>query len=817
MNSVRLAIAAWFVISLSAHAAPPGAWTSRTCNGCHGSANLQSWGGQLSGLNSGNFVSRLQNGVVAMEALADDDVAADATDRAAILPYLLDVRDGKADVIQSLAFGSVAVGDSRNTGLVRITNERSRSITYAAPSFTGEAGFSVDSESCGSRTVAAGGTCDIRIRFEPTSLPGGVNSDARSGNLNLSFSGSGGDNDPLPRSFALSGTAIAPIVQSATTLSPSALVGSSDTRSVVFTNQSGSGITISSISFSGTYAAEYTRDASSTCTVGAAISASGNCTLVVRFTPTDGVPSSRPASVAVAYGAFGSPRTVALNGTSAPQGRIATSTSALSFADTQLGASSAQSITVSNDGNATLQITALSITGSHAGDYTRSGTCSTASPLAVGANCTVTITFSPAALGSRTATLTMTHDGSNPSEGVIGLSGTGVPIPAPAVSLAPSGGLDFGAQSLGGLYPPRALTLTNSGTAALNVASIGVEGATFSDVSASPCPATLSPSQSCQIQVAFAPAAAGASYTGVVSIISNAAGSPHTASLAGSGTAAAVPVLSWTPAISQLDFGNVSVGTVSAAQSATLRNDGPGGVTISVVNSVGADAAMFPVGSDPSDTTACHAGRTLFEGQTCRVDVRFAPGANGSRSATVQVASSGSAPPVLTAIGTGLGGTTGTMSLSQSVIDLGQTRVGSTSQPADLIVRSSGGTLRVLSIAVTGPFSATSRTCPAAPFTLTAGMECSIGVSFAPRSEGAASGSLEVTSESSVLSVALSGTGESKADLSSGGCSIAGGTTLVDPTLWVLALLALAALLYRHRAHRRDGRARRRGRAQHER
>jgi hypothetical protein len=808
MMLVRLAIAIFFALSLAAHAAPPAAWSNRGCNGCHGSANLQSWAtNQLVGLSSGNFVSRLnaQGGVMA--ELADDDVAADATDRAAILPYLLRVRDGTAAEVSSLSFGSVAVGDSSNSGLVRITNERSRSITYAVPSFTGDPGFAVDSETCGTRTVAAGGTCDIRVKFQPASLPGSTNSDARSGNLNLSFIGSGGDNDPLPRSFALSGTAIAPIVQSANTLSPSALVGASDTRSVIFTNQSASAITVTSIGFSGTYAAEYTRDPSSTCTVGAAIPASpGNCTLVVRFTPTDAVPANRPASVAVAYGAFGSPRSVSLNGTAAPQGRIATSMSALAFSDTQLGSNSMQSITVSNDGNAALQLTAFSITGTHAGDYTRGGTCSTAVPLAIGATCSVSVTFSPSALGSRNATLTITHDGSNPSEGVIALSGTGVPIPAPAVSLAPSGGLDFGAQTLGGLYPPRVLTLTNSGTAALNVASIAVEGAAFSDVSAAPCPATLSPSQSCQIGVAFTPAAAGASYAGAVRITSNAAGSPHTVPLAGSGTAATVPVLRWVPVVSQLDFGNVSVGTVSAVQSATLRNDGPGGVTISVVNGVGADAAMFAVGSDPSDTSACHAGRALFEGQTCRVDVRFAPGANGSRSVTVQVATTGSAPPALTAMGTGLGGAASTLSLSQTAVALGGVRVGNTSQPADIVIRNSGsGALLVTSIDITGPFTLTSRTCPGAPFTLTAGAECTVSVTFAPRSEGAASGSLDIGSNAATTlqSVALTGNGETKADLSSGGCSVADGRTLADPTLWTLALLALAALLYRRRARRR--------------
>jgi hypothetical protein len=52
-----------------------------------------------------------------------------------------------------------------------------------------------------------------------------------------------------------------------------------------------------------------------------------------------------------------------------------------------------------------------------------------------------------------------------------------------------------------------------------------------------------------------------------------------------------------------------------------------------------------------------------------------------------------------------------------------------------------------------------------------------------------------------VLEVALDDMGQPKADVSGGGCSMAFGDTLTDPTLWALALLAFAALCDRHRAH----------------
>ena len=95
------------------------------------------------------------------------------------------------------------------------------------------------------------------------------------------------------------------------------------------------------------------------------------------------------------------------------------------------------------------------------------------------------LTFAPTALGLRTATLSIASDASN-GTAVITLSGTGVPIPAPQVSLTPTT-LDFGTQTIGGLYPARRIRLANSGTADLTVASIAATGTGFA-IAAPPAP-----------------------------------------------------------------------------------------------------------------------------------------------------------------------------------------------------------------------------------------------------------------------------------------------------------------------------------------
>src|SRR4030095_8515255 len=129
--------------------------------------------------------------------------------------------------------------------------------------------------------------------------------------------------------------------------------------------------------------------------------------------------------------AAGSPQTVAYLGTAtpAPQGQIQLSASALTYADTQLASTSAQTITVHNGGNLALNFSAFTFGGTNPADFQRSGTCAVGTALPIAADCTVIVTFAPSALGLRTANLSIASDASN-GTAVITLSGTGVAMPA---------------------------------------------------------------------------------------------------------------------------------------------------------------------------------------------------------------------------------------------------------------------------------------------------------------------------------------------------------------------------------------------------
>jgi hypothetical protein len=92
--------------------------------------------------------------------------------------------------------------------------------------------------------------------------------------------------------------------------------------------------------------------------------------------------------------------------------------------------SAAQSLTLTNSGNAPLNIRSITTTG----DFAATTTC--AASVAPNASCTIQISFKPTAVGARTGILTIVDDAIS-GEVVIGLSGIGT---NPSLTIAPAGG-----------------------------------------------------------------------------------------------------------------------------------------------------------------------------------------------------------------------------------------------------------------------------------------------------------------------------------------------------------------------------------------
>jgi hypothetical protein len=105
---------------------------------------------------------------------------------------------------------------------------------------------------------------------------------------------------------------------------------------------------------------------------------------------------------------------------------------------------------------------------------------------------------------------------------------------AVAANLTPGAGLSFASQAQGTTSAAQTATLTNSGAAALAISQITLSG-DFGQSSTS-CGASLAAGANCAITITFTPTALG-TRTGSLSVSDNAAGSPHTLSLTGTGTA----------------------------------------------------------------------------------------------------------------------------------------------------------------------------------------------------------------------------------------------------------------------------------------
>ncbi len=295
---------------------------------------------------------------------------------------------------------------------------------------------------------------------------------------------------------------------------PSQQIGSTTSaQSVLLRNMGSSALEISSITANGDFAE------SDNCAP--SVSAASSCTLSVTFTPT--AAGSLIGSIVIQDNAAGSPHTITLSGFGS--GPVAAfSPTSLTFSAQLLGVSSAaQAETLTNTGNAALTVGTIQTTG----DFAQVNNCP--ATLAASSSCTINVTFTPTASGTRNGTLTVS-DGAWNSPQTVNLTGTGSPAPAPIASVSPSS-VSFGSQSLTTSSVAQAVTLKNTGTAALTLGTIQITG-DFTQVNN--CSASLAANASCTINITFTPTAAG-TRSGSLTISDNAAGSPQAVNLSGTG------------------------------------------------------------------------------------------------------------------------------------------------------------------------------------------------------------------------------------------------------------------------------------------
>ena len=255
---------------------------------------------------------------------------------------------------------------------------------------------------------------------------------------------------------------------------------------------------------------------------------------------------------------------------------------------------------------------------------------------------------------------------------------------------------------------------------------------------------SLAAGTSCTIPVYFSPQSTGTK-NATLSIADTAAGSPHQASVSGTGTA---PLTSLLPA--SFAFPTTQpVGTQTAPQNFTLANTGTGPMTFAI-SLAGTDAAQFALGA-----TACIS--PLAAGQSCLIPVSFKPTATGAKTATLQVVDSASGSPHTSALtGTAIA-TAPAVCLSVTSINFSNQPVGTSSGSRPTTVTNCGTANLVISaITPTGNFSQTNNCTTVAP-----GLTCTIQGTFSPLSAGTLTGNFSIASNagSSPDVISLSGFG----------------------------------------------------------
>ncbi|MGC2311572.1 MAG: choice-of-anchor D domain-containing protein, partial [Candidatus Acidiferrales bacterium] len=676
----------------------------------------------------------------------------------------------------SAIFGPFPVGTTNVPPIsVLVTNDGNATLTFSGISIIGNnaADFQLlpgGSSICTASTaLTPGANCDVSIGFTP--------SVGASETATLQFTDDGAGS---PQGLDLSGTGTAPEVTLTTsppTSPPAITFGSvtvnttSGAQDVTLTNTGNVALTISSVVIDPSgdpsdFIVNPAGTANACGSVGAnPIPPNGTCTIAVEFTPNVTGPLTGQVDVNDNAGNGSAQQTIALSGTGVAQTFIVgVSPTSLTFLSQTVGAtSSPQSVTLTNNGTGTLSITSIGLTGANANQfqvYPAGTTCPIggAGVSPNGGTCTVAVEFAPTVVGAASASISIA-DNSPTSPQTVPLTGTG----AGAVATLSASTLTFGSVNVDSTSATQAITLTNNGNSNLVLSSLGISGANPSDfqiTSQSTCPiggTGIAPSGSCSIVVDFVPQASGSRFA-TVNVTDNAAGSPQTISLSGTGTAPFV-------ALSQtsLSFGNVNVGNTSTLPSITLTNTGNQTLTIS---SVIIDPAVGTPGDFAlSGSNTCKTVGALQPNTNCTITVSFTPASQGGAIGQVDIADNASgSPQTVSLAGTG---TAAGVVLTPSILTFAGQNPGTPASPPQTVTLQNTGTgpLTISSIAITGTNSgdfAQTNNCPIGSATsLAAGSACSMAVTFAPTGTGTRSASLSVSDSStpSPQVVALSGVG----------------------------------------------------------
>ncbi len=271
--------------------------------------------------------------------------------------------------------------------------------------------------------------------------------------------------------------------------------------------------------------AEYTLSGTGTCgVIPITVAPKATCTLGVAFTPA--ALGAHNGTMMLFDNTTTSPQHSTLSGTGIAG--LTFSKSSLAFGSEKFGLKPALSFSMTNHQTQAVTLNE-SFSGTNAADFSvTSGTCT--ATLGAGKACTIIVTFKPGALGTESATLTVS-DSPDPLSPYTVAIATGPTIPA---TVTPTD-IAFGMLKT----PSKTLNaaVTNLSRFSLPLSEI-VTGPNASDftLAGGTCGATATANSSCTIAVKFTPTGGGAAESASMAVsVTSDPTSPHTISLTGTG------------------------------------------------------------------------------------------------------------------------------------------------------------------------------------------------------------------------------------------------------------------------------------------
>jgi Bacterial Ig-like domain len=614
----------------------------------------------------------------------------------------------------SLSFGPIVLNAPSVVRTFKLTNNQSVALNNIVIG-TSNPEFTVSN--CPS-TLPAGGFCTANVVFTPTALG------TRSATLTVTADAISGG-----QIVSATGTGIL-----ATTVAPTSLamgvnvinVASSPKTFKITNNQT---IPLTTVAISSSNADFAVFGCPTT------INPGQFCTATVVFTPS--TLAAESGTLTITDNAATSGETVAVSGYGVAP--MAVSVPNLTFGSQPLlTTSNPKTLTLTN--NQTTALNTLTLTTS--AEFAATG-CTP--PIATGASCTISVTFTPTSVSptTRTGTLTLTTPDAANSPLKVQLAGSAVTpvVLSPATTV-------FGNVTVGSTSAVRAVSIKNQANVLLTFAATPFQTTGDFAISAiptlTPCGASLAPLASCAVNVTSTPTVGGTG-TGTLVVNDDAPSSPQSSTLTVNGT---TPV---TVSPKSIAFGSATIGLVSPTKPILIQNNQA--ISISIVNiSASGDFSVV--------STTC--GATLASTQNCTINVATVPTLAGFRSGSLTVITNTTGSPhviPLTALGT--------VAVTESPLTLffGTQQIGTTSISKQVTLTNHQMTMPVtFTMSTTGDFSSTNNcTDPMGTSTIAAGGSCIVSVTFTPTASGSRSGAVAFSylanGTSGFLRATLSGTG----------------------------------------------------------